>query len=59
MCVAKPKAASTMTALVCWPFCNARPVPLAARGIRVTWRDGVGEGMRKNKTNVRAILQYF
>ena len=59
MCVARPRAASTMTDLVCWPFCSARPVPLAGRGIRVTWRDGVGEGMRKNKTNVRAILQYF
>src|SRR6218665_515814 len=40
MCVARPRAASTMAALVGWPFWRARSPPLRARGKRVIWPPG-------------------
>jgi hypothetical protein len=48
-----------MAALVCWPFCKARPSRLreAFSGSSVTDMAGTGSG--KLKTNGRSILQHF
>ena len=35
ICEAKPKAASTMVALVCRPLCKVRPLPSSA--LRIAW----------------------